>query len=178
VRHTKRCTNAADKHSDKLDAADKDFVRNIRPQQETQSAFHPHIQRNADRRCDVCLQPRSLALSTQSDAAQSRLAFGARFYCDRSVPAGDKVTSLSAIGGNAHQGAAAFTTTHWTVVLEAQGESPVAQAALESLCRTYWRPIYREQNPRVKVEARTLRRSLQRLGLITGPARRGRPSGK
>ena len=36
----------------------------------------------------------------------------------------------------------AFTTTHWSVVLEAQGESPAAQEALEKLCRTYWRPIY------------------------------------
>jgi len=27
-------------------------------------------------------------------------------------------------------------------VLEAQGESPAAQAAVEKLCRTYWRPIY------------------------------------
>jgi RNA polymerase sigma factor (sigma-70 family) len=35
-----------------------------------------------------------------------------------------------------------FTTTHWSVVLEAQGESPAAQEALEKLCRTYWRPIY------------------------------------
>src|SRR2546427_12594045 len=39
-------------------------------------------------------------------------------------------------------GAAPFTTTHWSVVLEAQGESPAAQEALEKLCRTYWRPIY------------------------------------
>src|ERR1700741_109892 len=39
-------------------------------------------------------------------------------------------------------GAVAFTTTHWSVVLEAQGESRAAQEALESLCRTYWRPIY------------------------------------
>src|SRR2546427_5014689 len=39
-------------------------------------------------------------------------------------------------------GAAPFTTTHWSVVLEAQGESPAAQDALEKLCRTYWRPIY------------------------------------
>ena len=36
----------------------------------------------------------------------------------------------------------AFTTTHWSVVLAAQGPSPAAQAALEKLCRTYWRPIY------------------------------------
>jgi DNA-directed RNA polymerase specialized sigma24 family protein len=27
-------------------------------------------------------------------------------------------------------------------VLEAQGESPAAQEALEKLCRTYWRPIF------------------------------------
>jgi RNA polymerase sigma factor (sigma-70 family) len=61
---------------------------------------------------------------------------------DGNVPADDQATSLSAIGGNAHHGAIAFTTTHWSVVLEAQGESPAAQEALENLCRTYWRPIY------------------------------------
>src|SRR5437773_11642407 len=38
--------------------------------------------------------------------------------------------------------AVAFRTTHWSVVLEAQGSTPAAQAALEQLCRTYWRPIY------------------------------------
>jgi RNA polymerase sigma factor (sigma-70 family) len=38
--------------------------------------------------------------------------------------------------------AMAFATTHWSVVLEAQGESPAAQRALEILCRTYWRPLY------------------------------------
>jgi RNA polymerase sigma factor (sigma-70 family) len=37
---------------------------------------------------------------------------------------------------------AVFATTHWSVVLEAQGESPAAQDALEKLCRTYWRPVY------------------------------------
>src|SRR5207249_8186637 len=36
----------------------------------------------------------------------------------------------------------AFTTTHWSVVLSAQGESPAAHEALEKLCRMYWRPIY------------------------------------
>src|SRR5437867_9052056 len=35
-----------------------------------------------------------------------------------------------------------FTTTHWSVVLEAQGGSTGAHEALENLCRTYWRPIY------------------------------------
>jgi RNA polymerase sigma factor (sigma-70 family) len=58
------------------------------------------------------------------------------------VPADDEVTSQSEIGGNAYHGPAAFTTTHWSVVLEAQGESPAAQEALEKLCRIYWRPLY------------------------------------
>jgi RNA polymerase sigma factor (sigma-70 family) len=61
---------------------------------------------------------------------------------DGSVPADDQVTSLAAIGGDAKDGGVAFTTTHWSVVLEAQGESPAAQEALEKLCRIYWRPIY------------------------------------
>ena len=42
-----------------------------------------------------------------------------------------------------------FTTTHWSVVLEAQSESPAAQEALEKLCRIYWRPIYVSCNDRV-----------------------------
>jgi RNA polymerase sigma factor (sigma-70 family) len=39
-------------------------------------------------------------------------------------------------------GAMAFTTTHWSVVLEAQGDTPAARKALEILCRTYWQPLY------------------------------------
>jgi RNA polymerase sigma factor (sigma-70 family) len=56
----------------------------------------------------------------------------------------DDVTSLSAIDSATpgQHGGVAFTTTHWSVVLEAQGESPAAQEALEKLCRTYWRPIF------------------------------------
>ena len=70
------------------------------------------------------------------------LAFGTPFYCDCSVSAAPRdVTSLSA-ASSASAVPAAFTTTHWSVVLEAQGESPAAQEALENLCRTYWRPIY------------------------------------
>src|SRR5262245_63345119 len=70
------------------------------------------------------------------------LAFRENFLFDCCVtPAEQGVTSLSAIDGNAYHGPA-FTTTHWSVVLEAQGESPAAQEALEKLCRTYWRPIF------------------------------------
>jgi len=62
---------------------------------------------------------------------------------NRSVSAApDEVTSTNATGASWQQGGAAFTTTHWSVVLEAQGESPAAHEALEKLCRTYWRPIY------------------------------------
>jgi len=36
-----------------------------------------------------------------------------------------------------------FTTTHWSVVLQAgQGDSPQADEALQALCRSYWYPLY------------------------------------
>src|SRR2546426_84310 len=35
-----------------------------------------------------------------------------------------------------------FTTTHWSVVLSARGNSAQAAAALETLCGTYWPPLY------------------------------------
>jgi len=38
--------------------------------------------------------------------------------------------------------AMSFNTTHWSVVLEAQTESPAAHEALEKLCQSYWLPIY------------------------------------
>jgi RNA polymerase sigma factor (sigma-70 family) len=57
-------------------------------------------------------------------------------------PSPEEVTSTTATGVSGQQGSPAFTTTHWSVVLQAQGESPAAQQALETLCRTYWRPIY------------------------------------
>lgn len=38
---------------------------------------------------------------------------------------------------------AAFSTTHWSVILAAgQLDSPAAGAALERLCQTYWYPLY------------------------------------
>src|ERR1041385_613722 len=38
--------------------------------------------------------------------------------------------------------AEAFATTHWSLVLTAQGQSAAAAKALEELCRIYWRPLY------------------------------------
>src|SRR5215211_3341290 len=35
-----------------------------------------------------------------------------------------------------------LVTTRWSVVIQAQGDSPTADAALEQLCRTYWRPLF------------------------------------
>jgi len=58
------------------------------------------------------------------------------------VPARNRVPSLTATGGSAENGAAAFVTTRWSMVLAAQGESPAADEALENLCRIYWWPLY------------------------------------
>jgi RNA polymerase sigma-70 factor (ECF subfamily) len=59
------------------------------------------------------------------------------------VPADREITSLTDVGSeNAGYGDAIFSTTNWSVILEAQGQSPAAQQALEKLCRTYWRPVY------------------------------------
>src|SRR5438105_15957321 len=58
------------------------------------------------------------------------------------MPSGDWVKSLTGVGASAQNGALAFTTTRWSVVLTAQGESPAADQALEKLCRTYWWPLY------------------------------------
>jgi len=75
-------------------------------------------------------------------AACYKLDFGAVFYFNRRVPAPDRVSSLTGISAGGKNGAVAFTTTRWSVVLTAQGASPAAQEALEKLCRVYWRPLY------------------------------------
>src|SRR5438477_3231886 len=85
---------------------------------------------------------REKAVSSHLFLQECRLDFGTPFYLIRGVSAAaDDVTSLSTAGPES-RGGIAFTTTHWSVVLEAQGESPEAQDALEKLCRVYWRPIY------------------------------------
>ena len=60
------------------------------------------------------------------------------------MSADDEITSLSKVGSETTgpTGHAIFSTTNWSVVLQAQGQSPAAQEALEKLCRTYWRPVY------------------------------------
>lgn len=41
------------------------------------------------------------------------------------------------------QGGFGFQTTHWSLVLKArEGDSSDAHTALETLCRSYWRPIF------------------------------------
>jgi len=58
------------------------------------------------------------------------------------VPADEDQASGDQIASITQTGAVVFTTTHWSVVLAAQGASPAAETAIEKLCRTYWRPIY------------------------------------
>jgi RNA polymerase sigma-70 factor (ECF subfamily) len=66
----------------------------------------------------------------------------ADFCFDRSVPVEDDEASESLAALSKQKDSTAFATTRWSVVLEAQGQSPAAEEALEKLCRTYWRPIY------------------------------------
>ncbi len=49
---------------------------------------------------------------------------------------------VNAVSETLQNGGAAFHTTHWSVVMTAQGRSPAAQEALEKLCRGYWLPLY------------------------------------
>jgi RNA polymerase sigma-70 factor (ECF subfamily) len=50
--------------------------------------------------------------------------------------AGGLATDVSRAGG-------AFATTHWSLVAHAvAGDTEASRAALEALCRTYWRPVY------------------------------------
>ena len=60
------------------------------------------------------------------------------------MPSGDDATSWNTSDvTTAGQGTAgAFATTHWSLVLDAQSDSAIAQEALEKLCRIYWRPIH------------------------------------
>jgi RNA polymerase sigma-70 factor (ECF subfamily) len=60
------------------------------------------------------------------------------------VLAKDTGASLStiALAAAGQNGAIAFATTQWSVVLTAQGESPSAEKALERLCCTYWWPLF------------------------------------
>lgn len=39
--------------------------------------------------------------------------------------------------------AAAFSTTRWTLVIQARGDAPEAKAALAQLCEAYWSPVFR-----------------------------------
>jgi RNA polymerase sigma-70 factor (ECF subfamily) len=50
-------------------------------------------------------------------------------------------------------GGAAFATTHWSVVLTAQSQSPASQDALAQLCRAYWPPLYSFLRRQGKTEA-------------------------
>ena len=58
------------------------------------------------------------------------------------MPVENDGASGNPVAQSSQGGPIAFTTTHWSVVLQAQGPTPAAQEALEKLCRKYWRPIY------------------------------------
>jgi hypothetical protein len=78
----------------------------------------------------------------QNSSHRYRLDFGTTFYLYRIMPAVANGAPGSATGQSTQNGAVAFATTHWSVVLAAQGQSTEAKAALEKLCRIYWWPLY------------------------------------
>jgi RNA polymerase sigma-70 factor (ECF subfamily) len=86
--------------------------------------------------------PRGEASATGDGYSICSLDCAADFCFDESVPVDEDEASESGTALSEQKGSIAFTTTHWSVVLEARGQSPAGQAALEKLCRTYWRPVY------------------------------------
>jgi RNA polymerase sigma factor (sigma-70 family) len=86
----------------------------------------------------VLREPTVTGVQTHS----GRLALRIPFCLDVNVPLDEGHASGNRSAPSAQNGAITFTTTHWSVVLAAQGQSPAAKAALEKLCSTYWRPIY------------------------------------
>jgi RNA polymerase sigma factor (sigma-70 family) len=57
----------------------------------------------------------------------------------KTTASGSPATPSSEVG----EGRSVFVTTHWSVVLSARKkDSPQSAAALETLCRTYWYPLY------------------------------------
>jgi RNA polymerase sigma-70 factor (ECF subfamily) len=77
--------------------------------------------------------------------------------------------------------ASGFAPTRWTLVLEARGDSPAAQAALGELCGSYYQPVFRflQREGRTEDAARELTqeffaRLLARDGFATADPARGR----
>ena len=71
-----------------------------------------------------------------------RAAACAKALSNVAVPA--KLPGMNAVPGTLQEGGAVFATTHWSVVLlAAQNDSPqAAQAALSTICQSYWPPLY------------------------------------
>jgi RNA polymerase sigma factor (sigma-70 family) len=65
--------------------------------------------------------------------------------CAAAIPGCEDTVSESEVpmneSGSNDQRAVNFRTTHWSVVLEA-GTAPQGARAMETLCRTYWYPLY------------------------------------
>src|SRR6266478_7662781 len=71
--------------------------------------------------------------------AVERLLMGRRWVYTRPMPPEPDQSS----DNSPRTDSAVFATTHWSVVLKAGHSSvPGAQEALETLCRTYWFPLY------------------------------------
>jgi DNA-directed RNA polymerase specialized sigma24 family protein len=74
--------------------------------------------------------------------SKSDVSFPDKSSMVSSVPihGSNDATGVSDAGSAACDGV--FATTRWSVVLAARGDSETSRAALETLCRTYWFPVY------------------------------------
>ena len=89
--------------------------------------------------------PISIVVSESFVALPLALALGARSV--RLASVGTTQTrrdhSVTTPSSEVSSGSPVFVTTHWSVVLSArQKDSPQSLVALETLCRTYWYPLY------------------------------------
>jgi RNA polymerase sigma-70 factor (ECF subfamily) len=74
--------------------------------------------------------------------AHGKLALAQGFCKARNVSSSTQEKQIPADSNDSHPNPV-FVTTHWSVVLTAQDkDSPRSLEALESLCRTYWYPLY------------------------------------
>jgi RNA polymerase sigma-70 factor (ECF subfamily) len=64
------------------------------------------------------------------------------FYLNYSMCTKNRQPLPNGNGQSMRNGAVLFATTHWSLVITAQGESPAADQALEKLCRIYWWPLF------------------------------------
>src|SRR6185436_15425697 len=89
--------------------------------------------------------------------------------------------NMATVGNSADASAARFQSTHWSLVLAAQADSPQAYEALSRLCQIYWYAVYvfirrrgEEAEPAKDLTQEFFSRLLDKQYLRTADPERGR----